>query len=129
MNAVDILMGADLNIEKKKGKLVLKLQKVGIEIEFECAELSTDVYSKIEAMAINMYKDERANAGLLDYRINIILNGCSLFSNKQLLEKFSCPTPKELVLKLLNYEEITALSDYILSLTSSNVVSSDDVKN
>lgn len=138
MNTVERLLALDAGKIKAPEKTVrMKPAKVGMVLEFPCAAISPEKYSEIQESSYEIgRKGDFRLSHLGNMKILTVTEGCpTVFKNRDLMAKFSCPTPKELVNKLLLsgeidtlYGEITALNGYEQGETEDESAE-DSVKN
>lgn len=119
MNAFDKLMSYDPSkIVPQKKTVKRKLQRLNnLELEFELVEISTEEMSKLQAETMGLNVNGEVRMNLYDPSIKKILYGCPLFSNKELVARFGCQTPKDLISKILNKGDMDFLTAEIDKLS------------
>jgi hypothetical protein len=111
MNSIDKLLKMDAGKIKMPEKVVTKkLAKLGTEIDFPCVAINPKRYAEIQESAYELKGGSIRRINLDKMRTLTIIEGCpSIFKSKELMEHFSCPTPPELIAKLLIAGEIDDL--------------------
>lgn len=113
MNIVEKLLGIDAGeLQMPTKEVTLKLGKLGgQEFTFLCKAVDPNKVAKIQDNLIELSKKgsvQGTNMG--QTKLLTVMEGCSdTFRNKDLLEHFNAPTPKELINKLLLAGEIDEL--------------------
>ena len=128
MNIIDKLLKLDAGkIEMPKKVVTLKLGKLGIELDFPCIAISPEKYSEIQESSIEMKKGDIKKINMHRTKVMTVIEGCpEVFKSKDVMEHFSCPTPKELVNKLLLSGEIDDLYNTIVVLNGYEKDEDDD---
>lgn len=118
MNTVDKLLKLDAGKIKIPEKTVkMTLAKLGVELEFRCIAIAPEKYSEIQEGAVTLKKGDIKRIDMHKTKTMTIIEGCpDIFKSKDILEHFGCPTPKELVNKLLLSGEIDDLYNEIVQL-------------
>lgn len=120
MNTVEKLLALDAGeLQLPTKEVTLKLGKLGgAEVTFLCKAVSPEKMAKIQDNLIEISKKgniQGTNMG--KNKVLTVMEGCSdTFRNKDLLEHFNAPTPKELINKLLLAGEIDELYNTINEL-------------
>ncbi|RXI57239.1 XkdN-like protein [Clostridium tetani] len=120
MNIVEQLLALDAGrLEMPSKEVTLKLGKLGgAEVTFLCKAVSPEKMAKIQDNLIEISKKgniQGTNMG--KNKVLTVMEGCSdTFRNKDLLEHFNAPTPKELINKILLAGEIDELYNTINEL-------------
>lgn len=120
MNTVEKLLALDAGrLEMPSKEVTLKLGKLGgEELTFLCKAVNPEKQAKIQENIFEISKKGKfkgTNLGMT--KILTLIEGCSdVFRNKDLLEHFNAPTPKELINKLLLAGEIDELYNIINEL-------------
>lgn len=130
MNIVEKLLKIDAGQLKMPEKDVkLKLGKLkGEEVTFHCKGVPPEQFSEIQENAIEMRNGDIRKINMYQMKVMTIIEGVpDVFKNKELLDHFGCPTPKELVGKLLLPGEIDELYKTISEL--SGYESEEEIKN
>ena len=137
VNVLDLLLGSDIGEIKLPTKQVeiSRLSEIyGVPFIVTCKALTPDKYEEVQDMAVNVQnKDVDLDINLL--QLFVVIEGvCDtnekpMFKNKDLMNKFKVPTPKELVRKLLLSGEITNLYGEISVLSGFGEDAITEVKN
>lgn len=126
MNIVDMLLAVDAKeIEMPKGEHKMYCKKLGKELVFPIEAIDPERVAKNQERAIDLSKGEVSSIDTYSLKVFNIIDGCSMFRNKEIQDHFNAPTPKELVKKLLLSGEMDALSNAINDL---NGVMEDEAK-
>lgn len=131
MNTVEKLLKLDAGKIKIPEKVVtMKLAKLGIELEFKCMAISPERYSEIQEDAVTLKKGDIKRIDMHKTKTMTIIEGCKeIFKSKEVMEHFGCPTPKELVNKLLLSGEIDDLYNEIVQLNGYEKDDEEEIKN
>ena len=107
------------------------VKKIGEELEFEIQAINPEKMDDIQQKAVKIENGEVVGVDLYKTKILTILEGCPMFKDKALREHFNCPTPKELIGKLLLKGEIDALVEAIDNLSELKEIkgAEDEIKN
>ena len=120
MNIVEKLLAVDAcTLQMPNKEVTLKLGKLGgAEVTFTCKAVSPEKIAKIQDKLIDFSKKGNVQGtNLGETKLLTVMEGCSdVFRNKDLLEHFNAPTPKELINKLLLAGEIDELYNTINEL-------------
>jgi hypothetical protein len=118
MNAIDKLLKMDAGKIKMPEKVVtLKLAKLGTEIEFPCVAIGNEKYAEIQEGAYELRKGDIKRINIAKMKNMTLIEGCpSIFKSKEVMDHFSCVTPKDLVNKLLLSGEMDDLYAAIIEL-------------
>ncbi|KHO37551.1 XkdN-like protein [Clostridium tetani] len=120
MNTVEKLLALDAGeLEMPTKEVTLKLGKLGgQEFTFTCKAVNPEKVAKIQDKLIDLNKKGNIQGtNLGETKLLTVMEGCSdTFRNKDLLEHFNAPTPKELINKLLLAGEIDELYNTINEL-------------
>ena len=137
INVLDLLLGSDIGEIKLPTKQIeiTRLSEIyGSPFVITCKALTPDKYEEVQDMAVNVQnKDVDLDINLL--QLFVVIEGvCDanenpMFKNKDLMNKFKVPTPKELVRKLLLSGEITNLYGEISVLSGFGEDAITEVKN
>ncbi len=119
MNTLEKLLNLDTKVlQKNTGTLKIFCKKLGEELEFPCTELNTETLATLKEESVFITRDGQMRVNDFKANVNLIFKGCpTIFANSQLLKKFGCAEPQELVPRLLTEDEIQQLSNYIYSLS------------
>ena len=118
MNIIDILMKIDagtLETPKKVHKMYVK--KIGQVLDFEIQAINAEKATEIQQKGIKLEDGNLSDIDVYKTKVLTILEGCPMFKEKSLREHFDCPTPKELINKLLLKGEVDDLVDAINDLS------------
>ena len=118
MNIIDILMKIDagtLETPKKVHKMYVK--KIGQVLDFEIQAINAEKATEIQQKGIKLEDGNLTDIDVYKTKVLIIIEGCPMFKDKSLREHFNCPTPKELINKLLLKGEVDDLVDAINDLS------------
>ena len=132
MNIIDKLMKIDAGmLETPTAIHEMYVKKIGEELEFEIQAINPEKMDDIQQKAVKIENGEVVGVDLYKTKILTILEGCPMFKDKALREHFNCPTPKELIGKLLLKGEIDALVEAIDNLSELKEIkgAEDEIKN
>ena len=118
MNIIDILMAIDeetLETPKKVHKMYVK--KIGQVLDFEIQAINAEKATEIQQKGIKLEDGNLTDIDVYKTKVLTIIEGCPMFKDKSLREHFNCPTPKELINKLLLKGEVDDLVDAINDLS------------
>ena len=118
MNTIDILMKIDagtLEVPKTVHKMYVK--KIGQVLDFEIQAINAEKATEIQQKGIKLEDGNLSDIDVYKTKVLTILEGCPMFKDKSLREHFNCPTPKELINKLLLKGEVDDLVDAINDLS------------
>ena len=118
MNIIDILMKIDagtLETPKKVHKMYVK--KIGQVLDFEIQAINAEKATEIQQKGIKLEDGNLTDIDVYKTKVLTIIEGCPMFKDKSLREHFNCPTPKELINKLLLKGEVDNLVDAINDLS------------
>lgn len=125
MNTIDLLLGMDQNKLKKPSKMV-KIQRLS-EVAGE------DVVFEVEAISMSQfeYVSEAAGEKGKDMNVMIVIEGTRSpnLKSEELLKKYDCVTPVELINKLLLPGEVSGLYSAISELSGFNTDAVSEIKN
>ncbi|NFQ86828.1 hypothetical protein FDG04_16315 [Clostridium sporogenes] len=116
MNIVDELLKMDEGkIEKVEKEYKIKLKKLGNkEFTFVVKEVDPELISEYQEGLIDMEGKSVEISGTFNMKANLIAESCAdVFRNQELLKKFKCPTPIELMKKIMTGGEIEKLYDFV----------------
>ncbi|WP_455256650.1 phage tail assembly chaperone [Peptoniphilus asaccharolyticus] len=123
MNTLQKLMQYDSGtLKMPTGNVKIKLKKLGgEEFDFPITALSPALVSEIqeEIYSVKYKKKSGMEVDITKYQAQLrtIVEGCSIFKDKGLMDKFGAKTPKELVEKLMLSGEMDQLSEAIDDLS------------
>ena len=132
MNIIDKLMKIDAGmLETPIAIHKMYVKKIGEELEFEIQAINPEKMDDIQQKAVKIENGEVVGVDLYKTKVLTILEGCPMFKDKALREHFNCPTPKELIGKLLLKGEIDALVEAIDNLSELKEIkgAEDEIKN
>lgn len=133
MNTVEKLLKLDAGKIKMPEKVIkLTPKKLGIEVDFPCKALNPERFSEIQEDAVIMKKGDVKKIKMYAIKSLIVIDGCpEIFKSKELMDHYGCPTPKELLNKLLLSGEVDDLYDAISELSGYDRDEEDeeDIKN
>ena len=132
MNIIDKLMKIDAGmLETPTAIHKMYVKKIGEELEFEIQAINPEKMDDIQQKAVKIENGEVVGVDLYKTKVLTILEGCPMFKDKALREHFNCPTPKELIGKLLLKGEIDALVEAIDNLSELKEIkgAEDEIKN
>ena len=131
-NIIDKLMKIDAGtLETPKAIHKMFIKKIGEELEFEIQAINPEKATEIQQKALKIVDGNVTDIDVYKTKVLTILEGCPMFKDKQLREHFGCPTPKELINKLLLKGEIDSLVDAINDLSELKEIekAEDEIKN
>jgi hypothetical protein len=130
MNTVEKLLKMDAGKLKMPEKNIpMKLAKFdNEEFIFPCKAIDPEIMSEIQEDAVEMKKSDISKIKIYNMKIRTIIEGCPIFKDKELMEHFNAPTPKELIKKLLISGEIDELYNKISELNGYEK-DEEDIKN
>ena len=132
MNIIDKLMKIDAGmLETPTAIHEMYVTKIGEKLEFEIQAINPERMDDIQQKAVKIENGEVVGVDLYKTKVLTILEGCPMFKDKALREHFNCPTPKELIGKLLLKGEIDALVEAIDNLSELKEIkgAEDEIKN
>ena len=132
MNIIDKLMKIDAGtLETPKAVHKMFVTKVGEVLDFEIQAINAEKATEIQQKAIKIENGNVADIDVYKTKVLTILEGCPMFKDKALREHFKCPTPKELINKLLLKGEVEDLVDAINNLSDLKKIekAEDEIKN
>lgn len=132
MNIIDKLMKIDAGmLETPTAIHEMYVTKIGEKLEFEIQAINPEKMDDIQQKAVKIENGEVVGVDLYKTKVLTILEGCPMFKDKALREHFNCPTPKELIGKLLLKGEIDALVEAIDNLSELKEIkgAEDEIKN
>ena len=132
MNIIDKLMKIDAGmLETPTAIHEMYVTKIGEKLEFEIQAINPEKMDDIQQKAVKIENGEVVGVDLYKTKVLTILEGCPMFKDKALREHFNCPTPKELIGKLLLKGEIDALVESIDNLSELKEIkgAEDEIKN
>lgn len=132
MNIIDKLMKIDAGtLETPKAIHKMYVKKIGEELEFEIQAINAEKATEIQQKAIKIENGNVADIDVYKTKVLTIMEGCQMFKDKALREHFKCPTPKELINKLLLKGEVDDLVDAINNLSDLKKIeeTEDEIKN
>ena len=132
MNIIEKLMKIDAGtLETPKAIHKMFVTKVGEVLEFEIQAINAEKATEIQQKAIKIENGNVADIDVYKTKVLTIMEGCPMFKEKALREHFKCPTPKELINKLLLKGEVEDLVDAINNLSDLKKIekAEDEIKN
>ena len=132
MNIIDKLMKIDAGtLETPKAIHRMLVKKVGEELEFEIEAINAEKATEIQQKAIKIENGNVSDIDVYKTKVLTIMEGCPMFKDKALREHFKCPTPKELINKLLLKGEVEDLVDAKNNLSDLKKIekAEDEIKN
>ena len=132
MNIVDKLIKIDAGtLETPKAVHKMFVTKVGEVLEFEIEAINAEKATEIQQKAIKIENGNVSDIDVYKTKVLTIMEGCPMFKDKALREHFNCPTPKELINKLLLKGEVEDLVDAINNLSDLKKIekAEDEIKN
>ena len=132
MNIIDKLMKIDAGmLETPTAIHEMYVTKIGEKLEFEIQAINPEKMDDIQQKAVKIEDGVVVGVDLYKTKVLTILEGCPMFKDKALREHFNCPTPKELIGKLLLKGEIDALVEAIDNLSELKEIkgAEDEIKN
>ena len=132
MNIIDKLMKIDAGtLETPKAIHKMYVKKIGEELEIEIEAINAEKATEIQQKAIKIENGNVSDIDVYKTKVLTIMEGCSMFKDKALREHFNCPTPKELINKLLLKGEVDDLVDAINNLSDLKKIekAEDEIKN
>lgn len=132
MNTIQRLLALDVGKIKTPTKDVeMKLAKLGGEPWiFSCKAVDPEKVAELQEEALTFKKSQISKIKMYDTKVMTIVKGCpSIFENKEIMDHFKAPTPKELVKILLLAGEMDNLKTEIDKLGGFDEEEEDDIKN
>ena len=132
MNIVDKLMKIDAGtLETPKAVHKMFVTKVGEVLDFEIQAINAEKATEIQQKAIKIENGNVSDVDVYKTKVLTIMEGCPMFKDKALREHFKCPTPKELINKLLLKGEVEDLVEAINNLSDLKKIekAEDEIKN
>lgn len=123
MNIVEKLLNMDVGKLKMLFSIFeLYCKKLDDILEIECKVIDLECFDEIRMNLMDVNSGDVENINIYEFKVNIILELCLIFSNMELVKKFSVIIFKELVKKLLFSGEIDKLYEEV------NKVNGIDIK-
>ena len=118
-------------LETPKAVHKMFVTKVDEELEFEIEAINPEKATEIQQKAIKIENGNVSDIDVYKTKVLTIMEGCPMFKDKALREHFKCPTPKELINKLLLKGEVDDLVDAINNLSDLKKIekAEDEIKN
>ena len=118
-------------LETPKAVHRMFVKKIGEELEFEIEAINAEKATEIQQKAIKIENGNVSDIDVYKTKVLTIMEGCPMFKDKALREHFKCPTPKELINKLLLKGEVEDLVDAINNLSNLEEIekAEDEIKN
>ena len=118
-------------LETPKAVHKMFVKKIGEELEFEIEAINAEKATEIQQKAIKLENGNVSDIDVYKTKVLTIMEGCPMFKDKALREHFKCPTPKELINKLLLKGEVDDLVDAINDLSDLKEIekAEDEIKN
>ena len=118
-------------LETPKAIHKMYVKKIGQELEFEIEAINAEKATEIQQKAIKIENGNVSDIDVYKTKVLTIMEGCPMFKDKELREHFKCPTPKELINKLLLKGEVEDLVDAINNLSDLKKIekAEDEIKN
>ncbi|HGG0416547.1 TPA: XkdN-like protein [Clostridium sporogenes] len=116
MSIVDELLKMDEGkIEKIEKECKIKLKKLGNkEYTFIVREVDPELIGEYQENLIEMRGKNVEISGTFNMKANLIAESCSdIFRNQELLKRFKCPSPVELMKRIMTAGEIEELYDHV----------------
>ena len=132
MNIIDKLMKIDAGtLETPKAIHKMFVTKVGEVLDFEIEAINAEKATEIQQKAIKIENGNVSDIDVYKTKVLTIMEGCPMFKDKAPREHFKCPTPKELINKLLLKGEVEDLVDAINNLSDLKKIekAEDEIKN
>ena len=132
MNIIDKLMKIDAGtLETPKAVHKMFVTKVGEVLEFEIEAINAEKATEIQQKALKLENGNVTDIDVYKTKVLTIMEGCPMFKDKALREHFKCPTPKELINKLLLKGEVEDLVEAINNLSDLKKIekAEDEIKN
>ena len=132
MNIIDKLMKIDAGmLETPTAIHEMYVTKIGEKLEFEIEAINAEKATEIQQKAIKIENGNVSDIDVYKTKVLTIMEGCPMFKDKALREHFNCPTPKELINKLLLKGEVDDLVDAINNLSDLKKIeeAEDEIKN
>ena len=104
-----------LETPKKVHKMYVK--KIGQVLDFEIQAINAEKATEIQQKGIKLEDGNLTDIDVYKTKVLTIIEGCPMFKDKSLREHFNCPTPKELINKLLLKGEVEDLVNAINDLS------------
>lgn len=131
MNVIDKLLKIDAGkLEMPSKEVPLKLKKLGgEEFTFPCKAVDPEKFSEIQENALELKKGDIKKINMYEMKVLTVIEGCpDVFKNKDLMQHFAVPTPKEFIKKLLLSGEIDDLYNTINELSGYEKDTEDEEK-
>ena len=132
MNIIEKLMKIDAGtLETPKAVHKMFVTKVGEVLDFEIQAINAEKATEIQQKAIKIENGNVSDIDVYKTKVLTIMEGCQMFKDKALREHFNCPTPKELINKLLLKGEVDDLVEAINNLSDLKKIekAEDEIKN
>lgn len=133
MNLVEKLLKIDAGkIEMPKEVFTMYCSKLKQELEFEIQAIDPEKYIKIQSDSMEFGAEGFEELKVFELKTKLLIEGCSIFRNAEVMGHFDAVTPKELIKSMLLAGEINKLSDAITKLngvTSDKKKEKEEIKN
>ena len=125
VNVLDLLLGADIGeikLPTKEVEITRLSDLYGSPFVLKCQALSPEKYEEVQDMAVSI-KGKDVDLDTSQLQLFTVMegvvdaNGKPMFKNKDLMQKFKAPSPKELVRKILLSGEIVSVYTEIAKLS------------
>ncbi|EQL04780.1 phage tail assembly chaperone [Clostridioides difficile] len=114
MNTVEKLLNMDAGkLKMPSSTFELYCKKLDDTLEIECKAIDPERFDEIRMNSMDVNSGDVENINIYELKVNTILESCPIFSDMELVKKFSAITPKELVKKLLLSGEIDKLYEEV----------------
>lgn len=137
VNVLDLLLGADIGeikLPTKEVEITRLSELYGSPFVLKCQALSPEKYEEVQDMAVSI-KGKDVDLDTSQLQLFTVMegvvdaNGKPMFKNKELMQKFKAPSPKELVRKILLSGEIVSVYTEIAKLSGFGDGAVKEVKN
>ena len=137
VNVLDLLLGADIGeikLPTKEVEITRLSDLYGSPFVLKCQALSPEKYEEVQDMAVSI-KGKDVDLDTSQLQLFTVMegvvdaNGKPMFKNKDLMQKFKAPSPKELVRKILLSGEIVSVYTEIAKLSGFGDGAVKEVKN
>lgn len=134
MNIVDRLLNVNPEVFKEEEKREIPMKRLSILLgepfSVCCRKISGERFTEISSLAVDE-DGETDYSRAFDLHVQLALAGMVSpdLKDKQLLEHFHCPTPKDLLVFLFNGGEIAKIADVVTELSGYGDDSDKKIKN
>lgn len=132
MNTVEKLLKFDAGkLKTPEKEIKMRLKKLdNQEFTFRIKAIDPEFVAEMQENSIEIRNGDIDKIKTYNQKVFTIIEGCpDIFKNKDIMRHFNCPTPKELVKKLLLSGEMDKLKSEIDKLNGYDQDKKEEIKN